>query len=383
MSSTRIRRDKGKFIGMACLLFACVAGQCDPGVGSMVPGAQGPQGDPGPQGAQGETGAAGPAGADGSLRVYGDGSAGDRVVSSDEDWNSGPNQPLNLQFSNLTIDAGVTLTLPSGMTIRVTGDFANHGTIIVLPAADGGFAGLDGPGSSDDLSSVNVDPVAGIATLSAQAGEFGGNSDVQLAGRGGVGLSEFEARQLVAITTIAGGGGAVGGTDQEAGVTSNSGSKGGGALRILAMGTITNEAGGEIIANGDEGEGGGGGGGLVILASQTIVDNSGTIRANGGDGENGDSNEGPSGGGGGGIVQLLAPTVAGSGLIDVVGGSGGTPGSGVSATTRFAGGGGGASGGDGGNGGMVPAGANVMPNAAGDGEIGFSLITEVDPTALL
>lgn len=377
MLSTQIRSTGFKAVSLAAMLFACVAGQCDPGVGSMLPGPQGPAGDPGPQGPQGTPGA------DGSLRVYGDGSAGDRVVSGDENWNDGPNQPRNLQFKSLTIEDGVTLTVPSGMTIRTTGDFVNRGTIVVLPAADGGFAGSDAPGSDDDVSTANIDPVAGLGTLAAQAGEMGGTSSPRLAGRGGIGLSEFETRQVLTITTLAGGGGAVGGSDTDAGVTSNAGSKGGGALRIVAMGSITNAAGAEIVADGEGGEGGGGGGGLVILASMTSVDNDGMIIATGGDGESGDSNEGPSGGGGGGIVHMLAPSVTESGGVDVSGGAGGGTGSGVNAATRFGGGGGGASGGDGGNGGSVPGGANVTPAAAQDGEVGFDLVTEVDPTALL
>lgn len=364
------------------MLCTALGAQCDPGVGNMVPtGAQGPQGDTGPQGPQGDPG---PAGADGSLRVYGDGSAGDRVVSSDEDWNSGPDQPKNLQFASLTIDAGATLTVPSGMTIRVTGQFVNHGTIVVLPAADGGFAGMDGPGNDDDFSSTPVDPVAGIGTLAAQAGEVGGASSAQLAGRGGIGLSEFEARQLLTITTLAGGGGAVGGPDSNGSITSNFGSKGGGALRILAMGGINNGADGEIHADGDGGVGGGGGGGVVILASMSGVENNGAISAVGGDGEDTQDAEAASGGGGGGIVHMLAPSVSNEGTIDVAGGHGGAAAVGaIASSTRYAGGGGGASGGDGGKGSFVPLGVLPLPPKAGDGEVGFSLVTEVDPTALL
>lgn len=375
MLSTRLRRDMGKYAGMACLLCACVAGQCDPGVGSMVPGAQGPQGEPGA------------AGADGSLRVYGDGSAGDRVVSSDENWNSGPDQPKNLQFASLRIDVGVTLTVPSGMTIRVTGDFANHGTIVVLPAADGGFAGQDLPGSSDDLSSENIDPVAGIGTSAAQAGDVGNSGAARNGGRGGIGLSEFEARQLMTVTTLAGGGGAVGGIDSNGSGFDNFGSKGGGALRILAMGSIENANGAEIIADGEGGEGAGGGGGLIVLASMTSVDNTGAIMARGGDGEDSDTDEAPSGGGGGGIVHMLAPSVDNSGAVDVGGGLGGGISAGsplvTSVSERFGGGGGGASGGDGGKGGSVPSGAPIEATEAENGEVGFSLVTEVDPTALL
>lgn len=376
MSINRIGMFIGKGLALIALSFVSIAGQCVTSLGEMVPGPTGPVGPQGSQGEQGEPGA------DGALRVYGDGSAGDRVVSGDEDWNSGPNQPKNLQFKNLTIEDGATLTVPSGMTIRVQEDFVNHGMIVVLPAADGGFAGRVGPGS-DDFSDQTIDPVVGIGTLAAQAGEIGDTSGAQLAGRGGIGLSEFETRQLLTVSTVAGGGGAVGGSDSDGGVTSNAGSKGGGALRIIAMGAIINSAGAEINADGEGGEGGGGGGGLVVLASMTSVENAGMVSATGGDGESGDSNEAASGGGGGGVVHMLAPEVSGNGGVDVSGGDGGAGGSTVSASTRFAGGGGGASGGDGGNGGTVPAGVNPAAGAAGDGEVGFDLVTELDPTSLL
>jgi len=372
----------GKCLLLTALLFVCVAGSCDPGVGSMVPGVQGPQGDPGPEGAQGPQGETG---ADGSLRVYGDGSAGDRIVSGNEDWNSGPDQPKNLQFHSLTIEAGATLTVPSGMTIRVLDAFVNHGTIVVLPGAEGGFAGADAPGGiDDDLSTATIaEPVSGIATASAQAGG-GIDGGAGVGGRGGIGLSEFESRQLLSVTTLAGGGGATGGWDAIGTTFFNQGSRGGGALRVIAMGAIVISDTGEIVADGQSGVGGGGGGGLVVLASMTNVDNSGAIMARGGDGENSDSDEAPSGGGGGGIVHMLAPTVENTGAVDVDGGQGGSNSSSVTTTTRFGGGGGGASGGSGGAGGTAAAGPGPdTPSEAGDGGAGFSLVTELDPTALL
>lgn len=388
MFVSRNCRDMGKCLLLTSLLFACVAGSCDPGVGSMVPGVQGPQGDPGPEGAQGPQGAqgvAGPAGADGSLRVYGDGSAGDRIVSGNEDWNSGPDQPKNLQFQSLTIEAGAVLTVPSGMTIRVLGAFVNDGTIVVLPGAEGGFAGADAPGGIDnDLSTLTIaEPVSGIATASAQAGS-GINGGAGVGGRGGIGLSEFESRQLISVTTLAGGGGASGGWDASGTTFFNQGSRGGGALRVIAMGEIVISDNGEIFADGQSGVGGGGGGGLVVLASMTGVENSGSIMARGGDGESSDSDEAPSGGGGGGIVHMLAPSVSSTGIVDVDGGLGGSNASMVTTTVRFGGGGGGASGGSGGNGGTTQAApGGDVPTEAGDGGAGFSLVTELDPTALL
>lgn len=314
--------------------------------------------------------------------VYGNASAGARVVSGDENWNDPAQAPVNLQFIDLTINPGVTLTLPSGMTIRCTGAFVNNGNIVVRPGADGGFAGSAGPGGVP--SAQVVDPLAGVGTLPAQGGDSGDNTAARGGGGGGFGISEFEARQLLVVAIAFGGGGGAGGTNaQSSGVVDNFGSSGGGAVRILAAGALTNAAAATMTADGAGGAGGGGGGGGIILASMTSVTNDGTILARGGSGEDGDSNEAPGGGGGGGIVHLLAPAVSSPGTVDVSGGAAGAVGPGVSAVMRFGGGGGGGSGGSGGAGGGVPAGANVAPTAAGAGGAGFFLVTPVDPTSLL
>ncbi|OWY72342.1 hypothetical protein B7486_05320 [cyanobacterium TDX16] len=359
----RSNRLHGFLLAAFCLM-TCMGGGCP-----MQMPTPGPEGPPGPMGT------------DGQLRIYGNGSAGARVVSGNENWNDASQAPINLQFTDLTISAGATLMLPSGMTIRCTGTFTNNGNIVVRTGADGGFAGQDGPGN-DDLANGPVDPVAGIGTIAAQAGDAGDNAAARFGGRGGFGISEFEARQVTTVATAAGGGGAAAGTDASGGVTDNKGSAGGGGVRILVMGAITNSADATVSADGAEGEGGGGAGGVIIMASMTSITNAGAISANGGDGEAGDSNEGPSGGGGGGVVHFLAPTITNSGTATVAGGAAGAVGPGVSAVDRFGGGGGGASGGSGGNGGIVPAGANPTPLAATGGASGFVLQSQLDPTSL-
>src|SRR5262245_58211752 len=104
---------------------------CVPATGETGP--EGPQGPPGSQGPPGATGATGPtgptgatgpigppgaAGANGSLRIYGDGSAGDRIFSADSILAVG-----NLQFHDFTVNPGVTLHIHSGTVIRCTGTF--------------------------------------------------------------------------------------------------------------------------------------------------------------------------------------------------------------------------------------------------------------------
>ena len=113
--------------------------QVDPAaLGLLVagsPGAPGPRGSdgaPGSPGATGAMGASGAPGVDGQLRIYGDGSAGARMVTSDEAFDD-----ANRQYTDFTVGPGVTLTIPSGTVIRCTGVFANNGTIVVGPGSLG------------------------------------------------------------------------------------------------------------------------------------------------------------------------------------------------------------------------------------------------------
>ena len=90
----------------------------------------------------------------------------------------------------------------------------------------------------------------------------------------------------------------------------------------------------------------------------------------------------PGGGGGGGIIHFIAPSFTALGTSNVAGGAGGTtiP---VNGSTRVSGGGGGACGGDGGQGSAVPFGASVTPANAQPGAVGYSIVTQRDPTTLL
>lgn len=340
-------------------------------------GAVGPQGEPGAPGA------------DGQLRIYGDGSAGARTVAADENWTDPMVAPTNFQFTDVVVNAGVTLTVPSGTVIRCTGAFRNEGNIVVGTGAAGGFfssTGFLGP----SFGLTHVAGEAGIALRSAQNGELGDASEDRRAGVGGTGVPEPIARTILRPGFKAGGGGGAGGTDTFLGST-NAGSAGGGSLVVLCQGGVTNN--GTVTADGDDSVfdlgggtvisgGGGGGGGVVVLASPTQVTNAGTIQARGGAGQDSDGNEGPSGGGGGGIIHLLAPAVDDAGTEDVSGGAAGAqgaPGS-VTADPRSGGGGGGGSGGNGGAGGGVNTAGN--PAEASAGGAGFAFVTHVDPTAL-
>jgi hypothetical protein len=198
---------------------------------------------------------------------WGNGSAGDRVIEADTTLDD-----ANLQYESFTVNAGVTLTIPSGAAVRCRGTFTNLGTIVVQTAA---------PPSDPGLSLDTWSPPT----------------------RGA--LSAFQARRLLSPTVRGGAGGR----------GSNAG-QGGGVLFVLAGGGVVND--GTIRADGGAATlwtGGGGGGGLVVLATPGRVTGGGLVEARGGAGSSDTLDY--SGGGGGGIVHVLAPGGAGDLVVDV------------------------------------------------------------------
>jgi len=309
-------------------------------------------------GAAGAPGGAGPAGPAGTLGAYGDGSAGALNVAANTDWSTSPPSG-NLQFTDVTVAAGFTLTVPSGTVIRATGNVTINGTINV------------GTGTAD---SGQFRPSAGVATSAA------GNPAA------GVGLSRLSAAQLVRLPVQGGGAGARNATC--------TGGEGGGAFAIFAKGTVSIAGSGNIFANGANsvqtlaspstagGTGcGGGAGGVIVVIGKTSLSLAGAIRANAGNGSSGfDGNlgntEGGGGGGGGGVIHLLssaAPSVTGT--ASTTAGTGGAS-AGTGATTNAGGGGGGCAG-TGGAGGTTGV-------ASGSGAAGYLIITTAPtPEALL
>lgn len=280
-----------------------------------------------------QLGAAGPQGESGALALYGNGSAGAVTVSSNTNLvtSSTALGSLALLFTNFTVNAGVTLTVPSGTVIKCTGNVVINGTIIVDKGAGNGH-----PGIGMSLGAVNA---------------------------GGIGIaSTFQAgTNFLRIPPYGGGAGARPNANCIDG-------EGGGSFAIYALGSINVSATGAINANGVSSSntasgavgipgGGGGGGGVIVLVSKSTITNSGAIRANAGNGSNGfDGNagnaEGGGGGGGGGLIVIVAPTSPTiTGTTQTAGGLGGNTG-GASATLNPGGGGGGASG-NGGNGGTT------------------------------
>jgi hypothetical protein len=356
---------KSSLVVVASSMLACSVGK------DGAPGPQGPAGSQGPAGPAGTQGVQGPVGADGSLRIYGNGSAGAKTVAA-----SGVLADTNLQYTDFTVSAGATLNIPSGAVIRCTGTFTVNGAIVVAAAAQGslqsGFAGgFDGAYAPASL---------GNALRAAAPGEFGPNTVTQSGGLAGLGINNvFQARQILRPGVFGGGG--------AGGSFAADGSDGGGSLVVLARTAVAVGAAGSIRADGSVGGSrvGGGGGGIIILASPaTITIAAGAaISAVGGPGGASDSFAAAGGGGGGGIVHLLAPTTTNAGTITVGGGAGGTagaPGS-VGGTNRQGGGGGGGCFGSGGSGGSVISNPG-NPGAGGAGGAGALLLTNVDPTSL-
>ncbi|WP_124635585.1 hypothetical protein [Taibaiella sp. KBW10] len=288
-------------------------------------------------------------GASAAADLYGNGAEGVLTISANTDWTSSPPANLNLQYSSITINSGATLTVPSGIKIRCSGNVTINGTITVepnlnTPKGTGGEKGIA------RNSAVYNDPTA-----------------ISMACRAAV------VNSLINVPEVGGGSGA-------GAITGNTnGGGGGGSLAIYAKGTITVAASGIINANGanavnldaanSQGSGGGGGG-LVVLLSKGAMSIAGTINAKGGNGSDGiwvsGSMRSGGGGGGGGIVCLVStatPTVGGS--IQLSGGTGGaTTASGTG--TGNLGGNGGASGGNGGSGGVTGT------SSASAGSVGFS-----------
>ncbi len=342
-------------------------------------GPAGPQGVQGPAGPQGIQGFQGASGVDGSLRIYGDGSAGAVTISSPTDWSSTPPAGNNYQFTDLTISSGAVLTVSSGTTIRCTGTFTNNGTIIVKTGAQGVELGMTYPIGDIMASPAITVPEAGVSLRAAQSGESGIKNKV--GGKGGIGLSKSSAAFILKPGIKAGGAGAG---------SVVSGGNGGGSLVILAQTAIANRSisggGGVIYANGSDGLScaGGGAGGVVVLASPGIIDNtSGVISVKGGNGgiiAYGSGYAcGNGGGGGGGIVHFISKSVS-IGTVEIDGGAGASLASNLSTSFRQAGAGGGACGGNGGNGGDIDYGNN--PSAGGAGGSGHRIQSSVDPTAL-
>ena len=346
-------------------------GEQGPAGATGATGSTGPTGAQGSTGAAGADGAAGAAGADGSIRIYGDGSAGAYNLEINSTL-----EVVNKQFTDFTVGAGTTLTVGSGTVIRCTGTFTNNGTISVSGFATGAYqrtAWVDNAG----LRTVPFVPAASGSALTAGGnGEIGFGDDIALqGGLQGLDMTIAEAASLLKPGLHGGSGGGFG---------KSPGGYGGGTLTVLCQGDIQNN--GTINALGvsasSTGGGGGGGGGIIILASKSQVINAGTISVSGGNGGSSTTISGPGGGGGGGLVHLVSTAAPSEGTITVTGGAAGSNATEVTNHYSVGGGSGGSCAGGGGGGGGLAAGRPRAPSAAAAGGVGRSFVTTADPTSL-
>jgi hypothetical protein len=208
-----------------------------------------------------------------------------------------PLTPLPL-LSNLTINAGSTLTMPgaqSNLVVAVLKDFNLTGSLNV---DDEGYPQTNGPGAGSAIASEG------------SGGGYGGAGGNSSSGAPG-GTNYGSATQPVDF-------GSGGGNGQN---TITGGSDGGGALRISVGGTLN--VNGNISANGNSGwqdDSGGGAGGSIWITANTLA-GTGNISASGGDGVLYGG-----GGGGGGRIAIYSPTNHFAGTTNASGGSGASPG---------------------------------------------------------
>lgn len=363
---------------LAIGLGACGTTQFPSDAGS--PGTGGQDGTAGPQGPPGDPGPLGPAGADGQLRIYGDENAPSVTVSADSNWGAIP--PESTVFKDLTIAPGKNLYLPSGMVIRCSGTFTNHGTIEVSYSTLGGRQRLN-PGVVYYMGTAP--PEAGLGISAAAFGECGGSTHGRIGGPGGLGL--LHPQSVAMLPGSKGGGSGAGGVDVHGG-------HGGGTLVILARAGIQTSAGSFIICRGGAAPNGAGGGagGVVVLASPESITHAGSVDVSGGNGGisvdlNG-IGHGAGGAGGGGLAHFVSPVLDdGSGTVIIAGGAAGVHGAPNSigpVAIWQGGGGGGACIGGGGTGGAVNVGQTGLgsPAEALPGATGAYLKTRADPTPM-
>lgn len=319
------------------------------------------------KGDKGDPGAPGPKGNDGGLKVWGDGSGGDKRVSNSQTFNGD-----NPQFDSFEISNGATFRVFSNTTIRSSGSCIINGTIEVITGASGGRTSMIG---AHTIFPSVIPPSQGIGKSVAGHGEFG--SGAVYGGISGPGLEPQEILNITKLSQVSIGAAGAGGCN------GGQGGAGGGGLALYCKEGIFIGPNGKIVANGGDGTSGGGGGsgGVVILASEASVVNTGTLEAQGGKGGSSSYSCGAGGGGSGGVIRLIAPIVEKGWNLLAGGAAGSNSGASVGSSNRMGGSAGGSLGAEGGNGGIVMHdGTPGLPSQAQPGQTSETL---ADPTALL
>lgn len=237
-------------------------------------------------------------------------------------------------FRNLTVPAGVSISIVNQATFVCSGDVDIAGTVVVTPITAGGnnmptnlaanefVVGSIGQGLGG-TGSVYPWGVQSYGSGGSGAAAFNPGSATPFhcenGGNGGGSLI-IEAAGSISISGLITCNGTNGGRPSSAG-----GFPAGGGFYTFTYGSSPNP----IVSTGS----GGGSGGFVRLASVASINVTGNISCNGGNGGNGLANSsstpaiGCGGcGGGGGVVVLMSPTISNTGTVQALGGSRGTPG---------------------------------------------------------
>jgi len=247
--------------------------------------------------------------------VFGNGINGSLTISANTAWTKAGNY---YNFTDLTINSGVTLTVSPGVIIRVSGTLTVYGTISADGKGGAGGYGIYGASGSNGPATDAVGGSGGKAGNYGNAIGYGGSY-------GGGGGSVANGPTYQANGGSYGGGG--GSSDAAAGQAI--GGNGGGIITIYGR-TINIASGAVITASGTSGTvsasgvaaGGGGGGRIYIYAGSGGYSNSGTLQAIGGNGAWGGGGGGAGCGGGGGYIKVTAPSTVTIGATNVAGGSG-------------------------------------------------------------
>jgi hypothetical protein len=193
-----------------------------------------------------------------------------------------------------------TITINGGSTLRLQGDKVNK-PVYWLASGDVSIAGVidlsgaNGPGPTTDLSVRRQVAIPGPGGYAGGAGGIVNTSIGPTSGEGPGGGSG--GAPCLSGSLICGKGGIFTGNRYLIPLIGGSGGEG-----ALWSGNYW---------------GGGAGGGAILIASSTSITVSGTIATFGGN-----SVGNVEGGGSGGAIRLVAPTLAGTGQLDVRGGSG-------------------------------------------------------------
>lgn len=271
----------------------------------------------------------------------GSGGDGDHTVAGNEMLGG----VFRREFSNLTVDAGTTLTIDQGWGfIGVSGICKINGCISAEGKGENGGSTTP-PGSTGnpgtDASGQATGKTRVLFCVSGAGGGGGGDSSSGGAGGGaqaaggnggntaanGLAASTFPTAGLIlagGVSSTAGSGksltsnfqpllalrGAGGGGGSGGFSAGGTGGRGGGVIYIecnelVFTGTLTAAgANGEVLIFAGGGGGGGGGGGVVLVRARKITQNSGTVNVNGGAGGSGDFNGGNGGPGFWDVVEV-------------------------------------------------------------------------------